>query len=131
MYRIVATIGMTSGLSPRSAMLKLFALAVLWRTAAYRLALDVVIPTTSDRRSRVSMTNAMLAALLVTAVATVCSLLFVLPGIGLLAWLVLAAAWLGAFAFGFGLHPQALGVVFAAEIVATVLMRLAIWWLGW
>lgn len=112
-------------------MFKAFALAVLWRTVAYRLALDVVIPSTSDRRSRVSMTNSMLAALLITTVATVCSLVFILPGIGLLAWLVLAAAWLGAFAFGFGLHPKALGVVFAAEVIAFVLMRLAIWWLGW
>lgn len=112
-------------------MLKSFALAVLWRTVAYRIALDVVIPSTSERRGRVSLTNTFLAALAVTATAAVCSLLFVLPGIGLLAWLALAAVWLGAFVAGFGLHAQGLAVLFGAEVVAIVLVKLAAWWLGW
>jgi hypothetical protein len=102
-------------------------IALVARTVAYRLALDVAIPRTSPRRERVTLQGAFLAALAVTAVSALATVVGWLPGVGLLAWGALAAVWLAIFALHWELRAWGLVVAFAAEVLAVVAARLIGW----
>lgn len=111
--------------------MKSFAIAVLVRAVAYRLALDMVVPANSPRRERVTLGATFTAALLLSAVSGVAALLGLVPGVGLLVWVGLLAAWLYVFAVHFELRGAALAVLAVVDVLAGVAIKLAAWWLGW